>query len=253
MIPRVLGGIHFRVLPLPAYYLQFHSDDTKRRGFERGNEQSAAGHAARWGTVSKHARTGAGAPVPTPRSPRARRFRRIRPLSCTPYRAGASDTATPAVLPAANVMETDDTTQPMQPPPPEVLPRVTTTPNTPMRMARTHARTTCTRLRCGAGCFGGFCCTDRALHVGRAAACLTGPADVCACHCTHPPHAHAPARSLHRPGRCLRRGDAEVAANAGDADGSASEDAGSVQAAAPPHPSDETAREPEVCRTSSRA
>jgi hypothetical protein len=33
---------------------------------------------------SKRSRTGAGAPVPTPRSPRARRFRRIRPLSCTP-------------------------------------------------------------------------------------------------------------------------------------------------------------------------
>ena len=46
------------------------------------------------------------------------------------------------------------------------------------RCAR-HARTTCTRLRCGAGCFGGLCCTDRALHVGRAAACLAGPAAVC--------------------------------------------------------------------------
>ncbi len=36
-----------------------------------------------------------------------------------------------------------------------------------------HARTTC-RLRCGAGCFGGFGCTDRALHVG-----LAGPAAAC--------------------------------------------------------------------------
>ena len=51
-----------------------------------------------------------------------------------------------------------------------------------------------------------------------------------ACHCTHPPHAHAPARSLHRPGRCLQRGDVEVAANASDADGSAEEDAGSMHA-----------------------
>ena len=122
MIPRVSGGIHFLVLPLPAHYLQFHSGDMKRRGFERGNEQSAAGHAARWGTDSKSARTDAGAPVPTPCSPRARRFRRARPLSCTPYRAGASDTATPAVLPAENAMQTDDTTQPMQPQPSEVAP-----------------------------------------------------------------------------------------------------------------------------------
>ncbi len=52
------------------------------------------------------------------------------------------------------------------------------------RCAR-HARTTCTRQRCGAGCFGGFCCTDHALHVGRAAACLAGPA--AACLPLHPP------------------------------------------------------------------
>ena len=61
------------------------------------------------------------------------------------------------------------------------------------RCAR-HARTTCTRLRCGAGCFGGFCCTDRALHVGRAAACLAGPAAVCLP--LHPPAACARARSI---------------------------------------------------------
>ena len=57
-----------------------------------------------------------------------------------------------------------------------------------------HARTSCTRLRCGAGCFGGFCCTDRALHVGRAAACLAGPAAVCLP--LHPPAACARARSI---------------------------------------------------------
>ena len=45
----------------------------------------------------------------------------------------------------------------------------------------------------GAGCFGGFCCTDRALHVGRAAACLAGPAAVCLP--LHPPVACARARS----------------------------------------------------------
>jgi hypothetical protein len=61
------------------------------------------------------------------------------------------------------------------------------------RCAR-HARTSCTRLRCGAGCFGGFCCTDRALHVGRAAACLAGPAAVCLP--LHPPVACARARSI---------------------------------------------------------
>ncbi len=61
------------------------------------------------------------------------------------------------------------------------------------RSAR-HARATCTRLRCGAGCFGGFCCTDRALHVGRAAACLAGPAAVCLP--LHPPAACARARSI---------------------------------------------------------
>ena len=71
---------------------------------------------------SKRSRTGAGAPVPTPCSPRARRFRRARPLSCTPYRAGASDTATPAVIPAENAMETDDPAQAMQPQPFKVAP-----------------------------------------------------------------------------------------------------------------------------------
>ena len=61
------------------------------------------------------------------------------------------------------------------------------------RCAR-HARTSCTRLRCGAGCFGGLGCTDRALHVGRAAACLAGPAAVCLP--LHPPVACARARSI---------------------------------------------------------
>ena len=59
------------------------------------------------------------------------------------------------------------------------------------RCAR-HARATCTRLRCGAGCFGGLGCTDRALHVGRAAACLAGPAAVCLP--LHPPRRDAHAR-----------------------------------------------------------
>ena len=59
------------------------------------------------------------------------------------------------------------------------------------RSAR-HARTTCSRLRCGAGCSGGLGCTERALHVGRAAACLAGPAAVCLpAAAPAPSHAHA--------------------------------------------------------------
>ena len=42
--------------------------------------------------------------------------------------------------------------------------------------ARPHARTTCRRLRCGAGCRGDFGCTDR---VDLAAACGAGLAAVC--------------------------------------------------------------------------
>ena len=87
--------------------------------FEKNNTVNSDGN-ARWRI--KRSRTGAGAPVPTPCSPRARRFRRARPLSCTPYRAGASDTATPAGIPAENAMQADDTTQPMQPQPSEVAP-----------------------------------------------------------------------------------------------------------------------------------
>ena len=64
--------------------------------FGRGNPFGKAGRAG------KLRRTDAGAPAPTPCSPRARRFRRARPLSCTPCRAGAADTAT-AAAPAASV------------------------------------------------------------------------------------------------------------------------------------------------------
>jgi hypothetical protein len=67
------------------------------------------------------------------------------------------------------------------------------------RCAR-HARTTCTRLRCGAGCFGGFGCTNRALHVGRAAARLAGPAAVrLPAAAPAPSHAHAHARPAFDP------------------------------------------------------
>jgi hypothetical protein len=63
-----------------------------------------------------------------------------------------------------------------------------------------HARATCTRLRCGAGCFDGLCCTDHALHVGRAAARLAGPAAVCLpAAAPAPSHAHAHARPAFDP------------------------------------------------------
>jgi hypothetical protein len=111
---------------------------------------------------------------------------------------------------------------------------------------RTHARTSCTRLRCGAGCFGGFCCTDRALHVGRAAACLAGPAAVCLP--LHPPVACARARSIAVCSAAMPkwlRMPAMLTALRRKTRG----------ACMPPsaRPLDETAREPEVCRTSSRA
>ena len=65
--------------------------------------------------------------------------------------------------------------------------------------ARPHARTTCRRLRCGAGCCRCFCCTGRALHVGRAAAHGAGLAVVC--RPLRPPRACARARSTGlRPG-----------------------------------------------------
>ena len=93
----------------------------------------------------------------------------------------------------------------------------------PSRCVHRCARTTCTRLRCGAGCLGDFGCTDRALHVGRAAAWLAGPA--AACLPLHPPVAMR-TRKPDRPSTRLRlqSGDADLAENASDAGGSASED-----------------------------
>ncbi len=59
--------------------------------------------------------------------------------------------------------------------------------------ARPHARTTCRRLCCGAGWCGCFCCTERALHVDRAAAYGAGLAVIC--QPLRPPRACARARS----------------------------------------------------------
>ena len=126
-------------------------------------------------------------PFPTPRSPRARRFRRHRSLSSPPLHRGALETA-PAAGTAAPVvaMETDAShataPRPAPPPPPAGKPPPqlpTSRFCAPMRTARTHARTTSSRLRCGAGCRDCLCCTNRAHHVGRAAAYGAGLAVVC--------------------------------------------------------------------------
>ena len=87
---------------------QANVSEMPKKGFQDGNRHGKDGRGG------KLRRVDAGAPVPAPRSPRARRFRRARPLSCTPYRAGASDTATPAGIPAANAIETADFDQSMQ-------------------------------------------------------------------------------------------------------------------------------------------
>ena len=83
---------------------------------------------------------------------------------------------------------------------------------------RTHAQLAPDRLRCGAGCFGGLCSTDRALHVGRAAARLAGPAAVCLpAAAPAQSHAHASSlskcsarRVLHEGMRCARKLDGRL-------------------------------------------
>ena len=140
-------------------------------GFGKNNTINAKGKARH---PIKRSRTDAGAPVPTPCSPRARRFRRARPLSCTPYRAGASDTATPAGIPAENAMQTDDTTQPMQPQPSEVAPASPPPPLTDsasVALRPAHARQ---RLRRVAGRWCGRRCRYGARPAlrDRAAACV---------------------------------------------------------------------------------
>jgi hypothetical protein len=69
VIPQVSGGIHFCVCPcLHAMFnsTRRQSQHMKKRGFQRGNEQSAAAHAARWG---ERVVSDAGAPAPAPRAP----------------------------------------------------------------------------------------------------------------------------------------------------------------------------------------
>ena len=115
-----------------------------KKGLPRGHKLNSDGD-ARWG--SKRSRTGAGAPIPTPRSPRARRFRRARPLSCTPYRVGASDTATAAAPLAENAMQTDGTAEPMQPQPSEVAPASPPPPQPPILPRLPYAQRTSAHAR----------------------------------------------------------------------------------------------------------
>ena len=63
--------------------------------FERGHDVNKG----------KRSRSGAGAPVPAPRTPHARRFRPHRALSSHPHRTGALETATAAAL--ADAIDTD--------------------------------------------------------------------------------------------------------------------------------------------------
>jgi hypothetical protein len=213
--------------------------------FGKGNQVGIAGRAG------KPSSSDAGAPVPTPRSPRARRFRRHRSLSSPPLHRGALEPAPAARTAAPDVaMATDasDNTahRPASAAPPAGKPRARgrsdeagpsnvdsmdqddkhrggLSQEAPMKRrsriardpppgaaqvararaaalppdvwdrcarARPHTRTTCRRLRCGAGCRDCLCCTNRPLHVGRAAAHGAGLAVVC--RPLRPPRACAP-------------------------------------------------------------
>ena len=212
---------------------------------------------------SKRSLTGTGAPVTTPCSPRASRFRRARPLSCTPYRAGAADTATVAA-PAASVaaMATAGSHAtvrlPALPAPPAGKPPPQLPPpsrfSAPMRTARTHARTHNLHPTAQWGRLPRRLRTHRSRRPCSSMRRRSG--------CCLPTAAPAPrmrTRTLDRPSTRLRRlglqsSDVETGDEPSDNDGSASVD---MQANHPPlyapfTPLDEKAREPEVCRTSSR-
>ena len=197
------------------------------KGFQAGNRHGKDGRGG------KRSRTDAGAPVPTPCSPRARRFRRTRPLSCTPNRAAQ----VPRIRPFRPFYPLRTRWRPMNPLSPCSHGRL----RSPRRRHRHPQRTDAhgTHAQLAPDCaVGQAASAASAAPIEPSTSTAQQPASpvrpLSACHCTHPSNAHAPARSLHRPGRCLQRGDAEVAANAGDADGSASEDAGSMQAAPVP-------------------
>ena len=89
------------------------SQHMKKKGFQRGNEQSAAGHDARWGEREV---SDAGEPAPAPRKP----FHPPSVALITPLHRGALETAPAAGTAAPDVaMATDasDTTAPRPAPP----------------------------------------------------------------------------------------------------------------------------------------
>ena len=176
--------------------------------FGRGNDVNKAGKARHGDRLSS---SDAGAPAPTPRSPHARRFRRHRSLGSHRHHRGALEPATAAATAASDAAMATDASHatvrlPAPPAPPAGKPPPQLPPSrfcAPMRTARPHASTACSRLRCGAGCRCEFGRTDR---VDLAAACDAGLA--AACLPLHPPRASARARSTRpstRPLSAVRR------------------------------------------------
>ena len=151
-----------------------------------------------------------------------------------PHRTGAVEPAT-AAAPAApdGAMETGGSHATVRlPAPPAGKPRARAAALSllmcaPMRTARTHNLHP-TALVAQAASASSAAPIEPSTSAAQQPASPVRP--LSACHCTHRSHAPAPARSQRRPGRCLQRGDVEVAANASDADGSAEEDAGSMHA-----------------------
>ena len=116
---------------------------TKKRGFQGGNTHGAAGRGG------KRSRGDASAPVPTPRSPRARRFRRHRSLSSPPLHRGALETAPAAGIAAPDVAMATDASHatvrrpappapPAGKPPPQLPPSRCCAPMRTCTPARTH-------------------------------------------------------------------------------------------------------------------
>ena len=146
-------------------------------------------------------------PFPRPARRALAVFHRHRALGSHPLHTSALETAAAAGTAAPDVaMETGGSHATVRLPAPPAPPAGKPPPQLCLPMLRTdahvHARTHAQlvrRLRCGAGCCGCFCCTQRALHFGRAAAYGAGLAVVC--RPLRPPRACARARSTGlRPG-----------------------------------------------------
>ena len=127
-----------------------------KKGLQKGHTLNSI----RW--AGKPDSAGTGAPVPTPRSPRARRFRRNWSLGSHRHDRGALEPATAAATAASDAAMATDASHatvrlpaPPAPPAGKLPPQLPTSRFcAPMRTACTHARTTSSRLRCGAGCRG---------------------------------------------------------------------------------------------------